>query len=787
MKYIILWVCGCFFVKSLFSQNFACKEIDTSGIYKFAKADPLVYFKYSNIDNNQDFLSLYLRRLLPRQPSFGLIKIDRNAQIKFNKFFPPILSFPNIIFPLFYIDGNNSILMYGGDDSYKNIGALAKLNQEGEMKWLHLYKNPLRNGDIFYFQKVIEGRNSEIITLTQSGFPGEQYKLCSLDSNGIIRWSRTYGSTAPILGTSFLVFNGIDIVVFGQYSLASDLGRKSGMFLTRINYETGEIVATKSFWLQTPFNPSGFSLEIQHLNYDSVSKRYMLDFYPYGGSNNSLAAFLFDSTLNFIKGKQFFLDVSHTYGHHTSISPENNLAYIYPLGNNKGILSTVINGNLDNISQKKITLENYFDNSYNSYNWDGTFSFKNNGYYDLLLTKYNQNDFFLLKSVSFHNSFTNCPIIDTTYLTAKELYVDTLDFQLTSKINVDIEVINLPVIPGENKQITKQDICQQVSICDSISIRPVSQYCFSDSQATISLFKNSSCLRNIQWQYDTTAFQKMNGSSDTTLTLKFLKPFNGYIYAGFMGCDISDSISINVISPKKTFEINKDSVLCPGTKITLQASPDFLSYRWQDGIIQRTRNASVPGLYKVVAVDSCGNIFSDSVLIKKEDTSFVVSQTASICPDDTLSIDIPATIKNLKWLPLESALYKNNLLQFFPKKTTSYFLKAQTTNGCEVEAALNIILKNCPEYIYFPNSFTPNNDGLNDEYRAVAEGKLIHFDLKIFNRWGQLIFKNQNIAIGWDGTFNGSKAETGSYVYWCNYQFKNGAMKNSKGHIMLIK
>jgi|GEM_PF-4009795 len=109
--------------------------------------------------------------------------------------------------------------------------------------------------------------------------------------------------------------------------------------------------------------------------------------------------------------------------------------------------------------------------------------------------------------------------------------------------------------------------------------------------------------------------------------------------------------------------------------------------------MQRTRNASVPGLYKLEAVDSCGNIFTDSVLIKKGDTSFVVSHATNICPDDTLSIDIPGTIKNLKWLPLESALYKDNLLQFFPKKTTSYVLKAKTTNGCETEATLNIILK----------------------------------------------------------------------------------------------
>lgn len=66
--------------------------------------------------------------------------------------------------------------------------------------------------------------------------------------------------------------------------------------------------------------------------------------------------------------------------------------------------------------------------------------------------------------------------------------------------------------------------------------------------------------------------------------------------------------------------------------------------------------------------------------------------------------------------------------------------------------------------MYIPNAFTPDGDGLNDYFRVVAD-HAVNFEMKIFNRWGNLIFQSNNPEIGWDGTFNGTKAPLGVYVY----------------------
>src|SRR5436190_1079837 len=60
--------------------------------------------------------------------------------------------------------------------------------------------------------------------------------------------------------------------------------------------------------------------------------------------------------------------------------------------------------------------------------------------------------------------------------------------------------------------------------------------------------------------------------------------------------------------------------------------------------------------------------------------------------------------------------------------------------------------------LYIPNSFTPNNDGINDVFGVNGEG-LQNFHIMIFNRWGQVIFESRNPHDTWNGTFKGEPAE----------------------------
>ena len=90
--------------------------------------------------------------------------------------------------------------------------------------------------------------------------------------------------------------------------------------------------------------------------------------------------------------------------------------------------------------------------------------------------------------------------------------------------------------------------------------------------------------------------------------------------------------------------------------------------------------------------------------------------------------------------------------------------------------------------IAFPTGFTPNGDGLNDVFKVVNGYHLQYFHLSIINRWGQPIFKSSEPAKGWNGMLNGKPADTGTYIWFCEYKKPGStAIISIKGVVTLIR
>jgi gliding motility-associated-like protein len=89
--------------------------------------------------------------------------------------------------------------------------------------------------------------------------------------------------------------------------------------------------------------------------------------------------------------------------------------------------------------------------------------------------------------------------------------------------------------------------------------------------------------------------------------------------------------------------------------------------------------------------------------------------------------------------------------------------------------------------IYTPNAFTPNGDGLNETWSPFSSFvKTYH--LKVFNRWGNLIFETDKTSLTWDGNYNGNPAPLGVYFYVVSYQsFIDNRVEYKRGSITLIR
>lgn len=109
--------------------------------------------------------------------------------------------------------------------------------------------------------------------------------------------------------------------------------------------------------------------------------------------------------------------------------------------------------------------------------------------------------------------------------------------------------------------------------------------------------------------------------------------------------------------------------------------------------------------------------------------------------------------------------------------------------GCSGDTSITIGEKPCCE-MGLPNTFTPNNDGLNDKFIPIVNVPISKYDLTIFNRWGQKVFGTVKYDEGWDGTLqkNGKPLENGIYYYRLVYTCDKGLKEEIKyGDITLIR
>jgi gliding motility-associated-like protein len=93
--------------------------------------------------------------------------------------------------------------------------------------------------------------------------------------------------------------------------------------------------------------------------------------------------------------------------------------------------------------------------------------------------------------------------------------------------------------------------------------------------------------------------------------------------------------------------------------------------------------------------------------------------------------------------------------------------------------------------VFIPNVFTPDGDGLNDIFNVKGIGiSDKDFLLRIFNRWGHLIYETEDITKGWDGFFNGKICEDGQYIYYIQLKPEKSDRKNDirifKGNVFLF-
>lgn len=388
------------------------------------------------------------------------------------------------------------------------------------------------------------------------------------------------------------------------------------------------------------------------------------------------------------------------------------------------------------------------------------------------------------------NYNTNCFTTDTNFIEIKNVAVENADLNYNEQLNGNLIVPGTALFSLTDMSIPiKQIICELTNDCSNTKISGPDTAC-TNTPFRLSIRKNSNCYSPVEWIIpqqlaDTTHV------NDSTLQVNFKQPWQGKIYLKTTGCDsaLLDSLLVEIIQKPVEPELGKDTMLCNSIAIPLKAGGGFKNYLWNTGALDSTIYVSTPGIYKVRVVDFCNNIFQDSITVKQQDFLLLINNgNISICKGDTITLSASFGFFDYTWNP--AIFIKNSLAReadVFPAVTTTYSVKAKKFAGCELEEFVTVKVEECSETVFIPNSFTPNADGLNDEFKPIVQGSLIAYEFLVYNRFGEMVFHSIQKNKGWDGVFRNNRQPAGLYTWSVRYQFKNKKAVSRKGSVTLIR
>lgn len=174
------------------------------------------------------------------------------------------------------------------------------------------------------------------------------------------------------------------------------------------------------------------------------------------------------------------------------------------------------------------------------------------------------------------------------------------------------------------------------------------------------------------------------------------------------------------------------------------------------------------------------------------DVTVFTGGTADAGPDqfviagDAVQLQASGSSGTYLWTP-PMGLSATNILQPMasPTQTTTYTLEITTAQGCKVtdEVVVNVL----PYCVDPMEAFTPNGDGINDQWLVTSGNCLRSARVEVFNRYGNKVFENDNYQNNWDGTYKGDPLPDGTYYFVITYQLINGKLVYLKGNVTILR
>ena len=228
------------------------------------------------------------------------------------------------------------------------------------------------------------------------------------------------------------------------------------------------------------------------------------------------------------------------------------------------------------------------------------------------------------------------------------------------------------------------------------------------------------------------------------------------------GCSLTDTLDATFYLPNGIVDLTTTSVLDVSN---LWGHGSTYYYLWSSGEITEDIEDLTANNYSVTVSDSYGcesihNMIIDEPL-ELESNPIITNASCEEKPDGIIDISPYGGTSPYSYL-WSNGQITEDIENLF---TGDYWVTITDFNDCEETDSIYLDFDGFEDCFFIPTLFTPNGDGVHDNWQIDGVSVFPDITVKIFNRWGQLLFESVGYTQRWDGTYKGKELPIAAYYY----------------------
>lgn len=270
-----------------------------------------------------------------------------------------------------------------------------------------------------------------------------------------------------------------------------------------------------------------------------------------------------------------------------------------------------------------------------------------------------------------------------------------------------------------------------------------------------------------------------------------------YVVTASNSCGTSTTTQTVTVNQIPVADITADNIglICPGSFVTLSVNTTG-NILWSTLETGNTLQVSIPGTYSVVVSNTCGtDVDSIQVAASNLDVNFTQNVITGIAPLNVVFTNQSANAGVFNWNFNDGTTSTTTSPNHTFTNGGMYWVVLQGTKE-GICFDYDSVLIEVIELVNYeiPNIFTPNSDGINEEFGIIGTG-VKQYDMTIYNRWGNWVIEKSGLKPllsnkyrGWDGnTSQRHECSAGVYFYVMKLELITGEIKTEKGTVTLMR